>query len=314
MIGAYYYPWYKGKWTWFSKIPSIKDLPILGEYNNSSLEPNGIDEVLQSHASMAKKAGIDFLIISHSGGSKPAIINCADKSNLKVTYLYESLIHSKRRIITSEQHEKILDDIEETFDEMQDPSWLHIEERPVLFIYVTRVYIEIEKFISSLRELSKKSIGKDIFIVGDELFWKDLDPERIRLFDAVTAYNMYQPGRFSEKNVNLTCDTYLDECAKMMASHAEECNKLDVPLWPVAMPGYDDRRIRPEARHFPIPRLDGEFFKKYLDQAKLFLNDKNHLCITSFCEWYEGTQIEPAKSYGDLYLNILRDFKENIRS
>jgi hypothetical protein len=34
------------------------------------------------------------------------------------------------------------------------------------------------------------------------------------------------------------------------------------------------------------------------------------VCVTSFCEWYEDTQVEPAQSYGNLYLDILREFKD----
>jgi hypothetical protein len=36
--------------------------------------------------------------------------------------------------------------------------------------------------------------------------------------------------------------------------------------------------------------------------------------ITSWNEWLEGHQIEPGRSYGDLYLRLTRDYGDAYRA
>jgi hypothetical protein len=57
-----------------------------------------------------------------------------------------------------------------------------------------------------------------------------------------------------------------------------------------------------------VERKDnGALFKKMCNVAKMNASTTNKLIlIDSFNKWDEDLQIEPAKSYGDLYLDIVR--------
>jgi len=59
-----------------------------------------------------------------------------------------------------------------------------------------------------------------------------------------------------------------------------------------AGPGYNDTRIRPWNHHATRDRQNGTYFRKMTDAA--IAADPDVLSITSFNEWGEGTQIEPA--------------------
>lgn len=57
-------------------------------------------------------------------------------------------------------------------------------------------------------------------------------------------------------------------------------------------PGYNDERIRPWNRHNTKARDDGRYYTSMLRSALEAQPDA--LSVTSYNEWGEGTQIEPA--------------------
>ena len=63
---------------------------------------------------------------------------------------------------------------------------------------------------------------------------------------------------------------------------------------------------RPQAKVFP--RRDGAMYEEGWRGA--MASNPEWITITSFNEWYEGTQIEPAASYGSRYLDITRQYAD----
>jgi hypothetical protein len=76
------------------------------------------------------------------------------------------------------------------------------------------------------------------------------------------------------------------------------------------MPGYDDSRIR--GGHAIRDRANGDYYRRSW-QAALDRNAQA-VMITSFNEWFEGHQIEPSRAYGNLYLDITRDYAGRFHS
>ena len=64
---------------------------------------------------------------------------------------------------------------------------------------------------------------------------------------------------------------------------------------PCVAPGYDDTRIRPLNHEYTREREQGKYlskmFKDAIRTAPVFVG------ITSFNQWHEGTQVEPAVPY-----------------
>jgi hypothetical protein len=75
------------------------------------------------------------------------------------------------------------------------------------------------------------------------------------------------------------------------------------PFISTVMPGYDDSRIR--GGHVVRDRANGDYYRRAWQTAI----DRNAqaVIITSFNEWFEGTQIEPSQRYGNLYLDLTRE-------
>jgi Glycosyl hydrolase family 99/Bacterial SH3 domain len=83
-------------------------------------------------------------------------------------------------------------------------------------------------------------------------------------------------------------------------------------LWvATVMPGYDDTRTT-RAGKFARDRRGGEFYR---DTWRAALGSQPDLIvIDSFNEWVEGSSIEPSASYGNLYLDITREFSAQFRA
>jgi len=302
LIGAYYYAWYSQNWL---RLTVRKDAPpLLGEYDNTLY-----GKVIEEHMRMAKKAGIDFLSVSwQPDGHYGHILEGANRMGMKMTYFYETLSRANGKAsIPLDAKPLIVEDMKKIADEMEEDCWLKVDGRPVLMLYVTRCFRDNEaEFLSEIR-----SALPNAFIVGDEIWWEEIPDSRIEMLDAITFYNMYRKDLscFDEYDPERVAFGYLENCKPILLRHAEQCRRLGRPLWGCAMPGYDDRGVRPDKGHPAIPRLGGDFFRRSLQDA-LEISGGSPLMITSYGEWYEDTQIEPAESYGSLYLDILRDFKE----
>ncbi|CAJ1359318.1 unnamed protein product, partial [Effrenium voratum] len=64
---------------------------------------------------------------------------------------------------------------------------------------------------------------------------------------------------------------------------------------PSVGPGYDDTRVRPWNKHNVRDRKQGEYYNRMWGAA---IESRPYaVSVTSYNEWGEGTQIEPAKPY-----------------
>lgn len=300
-IGAYYYAWYHQKWL--HQTVRTNDQPIRGEYDNTKYGQVILDQMIEMRA-----AGIDFISVSWNAKDYGHVLDAASETGMKVTYFYESLLHydSSKFMVPFSSMDKILDDMEAIRDDMMEDCWLKIDGRPVLMFYVTRCYKENA---AEMFDAIRKSIP-NVYMVADEYFWEEVPDKRVRMFDALTSYNMYQKERLSGTSDEEICENYLSSCRQKMNEYSSQCRRLGKPLWGCAMPGYDDSGVRPEKKHPYISRLDGKFFKQSLLDAKNISDQV--LMICSYSEWYEDTQIEPCSSYGSLYANMVKEFKANI--
>jgi hypothetical protein len=295
LIGCYYYAWYEG--DWLDSTVRGDDPPVAGQYRNSSHEDM---DVLVGHMRQIRDAGIDFVSVSWwPGNDQGAVLAAAAEIGVKVTFLYESLQRANhKKFLTMEELPAVLEDMKDVVDFMEEESWLRIDGRPVLMLYVTRNYRDPRMF-DAIRDV----LG-DVFLVGDELFWKLSKVEKVRRFDAATGYNMYHPGKFSGRTAEERSESFLLSSRAMMEENARLCREAGVGFWPVVMPGYDDSGVRPSEAHPSLSRLGGEFLKRSLDDALMF--SPPCMMVTSFNEWYEDTQVEPAGSYGRSHLRAIR--------
>ncbi|MBI4630704.1 MAG: glycoside hydrolase family 99-like domain-containing protein [Chloroflexi bacterium] len=69
--------------------------------------------------------------------------------------------------------------------------------------------------------------------------------------------------------------------------------------------------LRSDAPHFARDRRSGQYYRDTFSVVTKTGGD--FLFVKSFNEWIEGTEIEPGRSYGDLYLNLTCELGNRYR-
>lgn len=300
LIGTYYYYWYRENWLRFT--PYVNDPPVLGQYDNTKY-----GKIINEHFWSIKKSGIDFVIVSWDPLSDYGyVIDAALEADIKICIMYESLFRlgGKHITIKKEHLKPILDDLSYLACDLDEECWFTINNKPVVMLYVSRNY-EDENCFEEIR----KVMEKDIFLAGDEAFWEEPSIKRLSKLDAAFTYNWFQVGRFNGDGI-IRCNSFLDNVDTQVKKWDLACKSCGMQYWPVAMPGYDDTYVRPVLEHPVLPRMNGHMLLRSLTDSL----DINPYVITicSFNEHYEGTGIEPIRSYGNKYLDMVKFFKHQL--
>ena len=335
MVGAYYYPWYgpgthQTSQAVRSRLKPAHDVP-LGNYD--SLSPAAITR----HIAYSQQANIRLWASSWWGPDNrtdkafSVILNHPDAKHLKYAILYETTGRLGDR--KNPNYQRLISDFQYLQKNyFSHPNYFRIDDKPVVFIYVTRVYFRNPKGAEVIADLRKAL--PELYLIGDEIFNAHSTSEHVGLWDAVTAYDVYgqtlKPTKNSRKAIPLLESIY--DNAQKSASAA------GTAFVPFVTPGFNDRIIRDNPaspRYFADDKdsQEGDIFRTMLQKAVQRVDPKasNLLMVTSFNEWHEDTQIEPTAGtngtttqddsetgtsytqgykfydYGDLYLNILRE-------
>ena len=192
------------------------------------------------------------------------------------------------------------------------PSYLRIDDRPVVILYLTRVWSgDYTTAIARAREQFQQ-MGHNPYIIADEVFWvgtehdsetprvmyDDPQVDRIDLFDAITAYTPWHTPFVSLAGYGAE-STFVEDVAGLYSSYRDATSR---PFVPTVLPGYNDRGTRLAVDNWTIPRrwsaddVEGSFLAHSFESLAIpFIDqDLRMSFITSFNEWNEDTAIEPT--------------------
>mmetsp|Transcript_3442 Transcript_3442/g.6280 ORF Transcript_3442/g.6280 Transcript_3442/m.6280 type:complete len:471 (+) Transcript_3442:121-1533(+) len=339
-VGVYYYPWYKDDFHrgggYVRKQLSPPQQPWLGEYDDS--DPSTVSKHLQ----WSRQANIHLWVSSWWGEGrredetlKNTILKHPEIGSHQIAIFYETTGRIKESEGFSTQ--RVAPDIEYLCREyFGHPNYFHVEEKPVLFVYLTRK-LESAGKLSQVLDLMRSSARDagcgELYIVGDHVFQGPPDVEEVyppfTILDAVTNYDVY--GSMGGKGGYMGRDGVINYYQNQQRQWQAIANDHNCAFIPAASPGYNDLGVRPAKGHVPLSRRlsptdhPGSLFQAALQQARTLVdaNARNLLMVNSFNEFHEDTQIEPCigspsnlpetlthgleyEGYGELYLQILR--------
>lgn len=314
-LGAYYYPWYGAggrHWSEGYEGRAEGGEPRLGEYDSRS------PEIVREHLALSKRYGIGHWICSWWGpGSwedvtlrrhvlpELARVREVDPENaLEFCLFYEA-----GGLLGLDPEEGIVFDTAKTnafvshfrylsatyFDH---PAYRRVEGKPVVYLYLSRTFGgDYVRALAGARAAAEAR-GYRIYLVGDEVYWHEPDPERVRQLDAVTPYNLHGPLEYAGAE---DWTGFLEDCERIQRRWREVALSVGVGYVPGLMPGFDSRGTAPGA-HYVIPRElrpgagPDSLLRAMAESAKGLLDPTlREAALTSFNEWHEGTQVEPAR-------------------
>ena len=339
LVGAYYYLWNPQNMA----TGAVRAHLVPPQTPPSPLVSSASPQTAARDIANAHRAGIDFLALDWwpydqgysaqdyrwSDANMTAFLAAPDLGEMKFAMFYETWnlgfdppyeatpvtfqleLHFDADMISFAEH---------YFD---NPSYLRIDGRPVVFLYLTRTLTgDVAGMIRGARTVLEQR-GFDPYFIGDEVYWR-VTPEsqaqsgdveltttpqaaRMEQFDAVTSYTLYF-GDLNEPMFGPAADsagypgwTRLMADQQNLLSEYRNATGGRVPVIPDVQPGFNDRGFRLTAGHPVEPRQwvpgDGpastfDFLFRCvaipeLDPALPMV------MVTSWDDWNEDTGIEP---------------------
>ena len=146
LVGAYYYPWYGSFSGGHSVNQSLRghlvppQPPALGAYSSRN------SDTIASHIDQSHRGNIDFWALSWWGPQsaenttiRTSILNHPRSAELRYAIHYEST--GRLGTFENPNFSNLIPDFRYLANNyFQDPNYLKIDGRPVVFMYVTRAY------------------------------------------------------------------------------------------------------------------------------------------------------------------------------
>jgi len=289
-----------------------KGTPILDFYNSEDAF------VVGKHVDWSTGHGIGFWLASWGGpGSDMQIRQIFANSliqDVKIGILYESTARLRSKPPPNRPDEENYDlsdkanidiltsDVSHLTDSFfVFPQYVKSKGSPIIFFYYSRSYTgDIQHTMGLIRDTAQDN-GCRIFIIGDEVFWdspNSVSIERFRPYDAITQYSMHPTAGLGVTDSNY--ETMLDSAFAEWSSRASDAG---VKFILMATPGRT-------TTHSPDAYLTRDRFR-FARRLRIATDhmgpELRTIMITSFNEWFEGTNVEPSVEDGFEYPQTIRD-------
>ena len=340
-VGVYYYPWWgasQGGHTFDQTLRAHTtpngQLPAVGD-EYSSRDAN----VISAHIDQSHLGNISMWSMSWWGPNsyedttiRNHILPHSRADELEYTIHYEST--GRLGSFGNPNYNNLIPDFQHLANNVfNDPNYMRIDGRPVVVMYLSRVYFDDAAgatALSNLRTSMQNQFGYDPYIIGDHLFGSVANGAAN--LDAITSFDIY--GQVFSGGV--VDQSRIDQLERIYSSAQRAADNAGVDFIPGLAPGYNDKAVRPgnlpAARYLPGDDF-GTAMEAMLQDAVLPHTDgdiNDLILVNSFNEWHEDTQIEASvigpstntddtpsgmdltigrfyEGYGNKYLDILRN-------
>lgn len=276
-VFAFYYAWFDEQ-TWTpDRVP---DMPA---ETYVSRDPS----VISRQIDQAQGAGIDSFVVSWLGPGNPTderfkmMLDIAGGKGFSATIDFEANRYGSRDALVS-----ALSYVRDQL--MPHGAFARVNGKPVLFFWRQQVR-SVDEW-AAIRAQVDPNHDQIWIAEGVNIAYQ-------AVFDGHHLYSIaWSP------DVNYTLN---DWARRVRRAGADK-------LWvATVMPGYDDTRTS-RTDKYARNRQDGNFYRSAWNAA--LSTNPDLLIINSWNEWVEGSMIEPSVSYGNLYLDITREYASQFKA
>ncbi|MAT68289.1 MAG: hypothetical protein CMJ58_02080 [Planctomycetaceae bacterium] len=340
-VGVYYYPWWgasQGGHTFDQTLRAHTtpqdQLPAVGDQYSSRDA-----SVISAHIDQSHLGNISMWSMSWWGPNsyedttiRNHILPHPRADELSYTIHYESA--GRLGSLSNPNYANLIPDFQYLANHVfSDPNYMRIDGRPVVVMYLSRVFFRDAAgatALENLRSTMQSQFGYDPYIIGDHLFGNVANGAAN--LDAITSFDIY--GQVFGDGV--VSQSKITQLQRIYSSAQNIANNAGVDFVPGLTPGYNDKAVRPgnlpAARYFTGEPF-GSVMEAMLQDAVLPYTDADVnelILVNSFNEWHEDTQLEASvvgpstntddtaggmdltvgrfyEGYGTKYLDILRE-------
>jgi len=267
--------------TTTARIPGGGDIaanfyPQLGEYSSADAG------VIERHMAMIASAGIGVVAVTWLGPDDPSfksvqpILDAAARHDLKICFQIEPVVRK-----TARSTRDAIEDLVRRYGRHSAFYRNPDTGRPLFFVYDSYV-IDAKDWADVLGEAGTHTIRNTSFDADVLGLWVGENEHRFfeqSGFDGFYTYFASQGFSYGATPAHWP----------KLQQWAAEHGKIFVPS---VGPGYIDTRVRPWNAKNTKDRDAGRYYDRMFEAA--IASGAPFIGITSFNEWHEGTQIEPA--------------------
>lgn len=313
IVGASY-----GSFTWNDNVP---ETPVAGKYDSELGDPTAY----ALHVEQAAQGGIDYFLFTLrssvnmtqykadstfiSNNHKAA--NAGDQ-DFAISYSFGSMgLSDGNRIEDAGLVPTLLNDFELMLPYFQQGNYMQIDGKAVVRIENGHnLFSNDNAALYNTLRAHMSNLGVELFIIANQQEWTPparYDFRFVNGVDAVT-HNSY---------VNISQSWYdryimfhkMAEQAFTYSRDFFDANGLDYA--PTISPSTNPQISNSGSKNYAIEK-NADWFSDICNVARLSTGRNKLIMLDSFNNWNAGRQIEAATSYGDEYLNILKqEFKVN---
>jgi glycosyl hydrolase family 99 len=277
---AFYYMWFGP--SDFAK-GQMSDTPT-APYDSSK------PEVIERQVREARDAGIDGFIAAWTGTGTPTddnfarLLDIAAANNFKATIYFETSIIGRANVQANLQ--AVLGKY------ASHPAFLRWNSKPVIFFWSPQSYGNVNAWRTLRKQVDP----------NNQQIWS-VDTTDKAYLDAFDTIHFFSAGKWN-------ANTNVAQVHAQWRGIVDQYNRANGTnrMWTAGVtPGWDESRMQPPRTPAKVfPRRGGALYEEAWKGA--MASNPEWITITSYNEWYEGTQIEPGASYGNRYLDLTRQY------
>jgi len=323
-VGAFY----NGFGTFNAAVP---EAPVVGKYNM----PNGVvnPAVMTAHIADAAQAGLDYFVFTFRSANRDlnnykfdsavvaSFLNANASANMKFALAYNWSSGSYAVTQTGAQLDADAAKLEQFFQDFQrvaplfaNSNYMKVNGKILLYIKQAQdIFANNNAAVYATLRDRLNTLGFQAYIVGMQNAWTPPARYPFRFqncVDAVYHQSLSGAGLTDWDRYYLLPQT-MDQNWEYSRQYFK--TNYSVDYVPNISPAYN-YTITNTTYNGPVyARSDSAaLYKQLCNVAKMNANPVTRLVlIDSFNDWAGGSQLEPAASYGELYLNVTRsEFKK----
>ncbi len=281
LVLAFYYMWYGPADFAGGKMA---DLPLTAYSSDKN-------DVIQQQVSQARGAGIDAFVASWTGAGTDTDANFSKLLDEAARQNFRATVYVETNSVM--QHGDVAAQVQSLVQRFgNNPAFLRWNGKPVLFFWSPQSLGEPDVW---------RGIRQKVDPQNSQVWSVDtIDRSYLDVFDTV---HLFSGGKWNPATDVAATDM-------QWRARVDTYNKAHntQKLWTAGViPGWDESRVLP-LRNPPkmFDRHDGAMYEE--DWRAAIASNPEWVTITSWNEWFEGTQIEPGQGYGSQYLDLTRKY------
>lgn len=305
----------------FIRRSTVPEEPTIGVYNANVSDP----VVYEEHVKQAQTAGIDFFIFQFRSANNQnqnnqdtafinelqAAPNAADV-NFALSYNFGNMgLNNNNRIESKGLVQRFIDDFKLMIPFFDQTNYMKVDGKNVVYLLNSHnLHSDDNAALYQQMRVELSDLGVELYLIGMQNEWTPTlryDFRFVNGVDAVT-HTTYAAVNINFYDRIINFHKFMDQA---WLYHKETFEKYNIEYIPTISPSINLKIVN-GGSNIQVYDKDESWFRANCNVARRAAGTNRIILVDSFNDWNRGTQLESATSYGEQYLQILREeFKTN---